>query len=196
MRYWNMIIFISTTKERRAKCAYMLQQIRETAGMDYFLVVYENKAGGIVKAIWQFLNLFSGDDLVIILNDDMWPITPNWLALLKETWDNNFKQYGLIMPNDGITEGKVATIQFTTLSFLRKHCYPGYIHNYWDTEITDITRELGLYIYCPEIIIEHQHWIRQKAVCDLTYQQNIATSEGDRLLYECRKHEKYNSSNK
>ncbi len=66
--------------------------------------------------------------------------------------------------------------------------YPGYNHNYVDTEFSEVAKKRGMFAECPESIVEHMHYTFNKSPMDNTYEKSRATSNVDQITYESRRH--------
>lgn len=178
-----MIVLIPTTKERRDKLDLLIPRIRESAGMNHLLVIYENNDGGCAIAQLNAIKSLADDDHMIILNDDMWPMTESWLKILYDKFLETFPDgQGIIQPNDCIQRGKVAVSPFTTVGFYRKYFPTEFLHNFSDTVLTDRARKMGKYAYIRDVVIEHRHWKKGDEL-DETYKISNKTYARDRELY-------------
>jgi len=66
--------------------------------------------------------------------------------------------------------------------------YPGYDHNYSDSECWEVARSRGKLMRADGAIVEHQHPAAGKGEMDATYRKGHATMEADRALYRSRRH--------
>lgn len=61
--------------------------------------------------------------------------------------------------------------------------YPGYRHNYSDTELFSVAKSRGRHRYCPEAIVEHLHPLAGKAHMDTTYAIGFNSEPEDHRRY-------------
>lgn len=66
--------------------------------------------------------------------------------------------------------------------------YPGYNHNYVDTEFSEVAKKRGKFAEAPESMVEHMHWAFNKATMDETYSKSNATAPADSITYQNRQH--------
>ena len=66
--------------------------------------------------------------------------------------------------------------------------YPGYSHNFSETELFETARKRGKFAYCATSIVEHVHPDAQKAEDDEVYQLGRVHLEEDRALFNSRRH--------
>jgi len=174
-------ILIPTTPERRERLAKCIDSLREHTTQPYKLMIYENNYEGYVGAIHTLLDGLDG--LVWCLNDDV-ILKNDALKVLTETFEKEFpKMNGLLQPRDGIQEGNVATLPFCHSKIMQALTHKGYHHNFADQEFTMRMTAAGLYKYCPDAVVEHQHWINSKAEKDKTYTDSQVRFEQDKELF-------------
>ncbi len=66
--------------------------------------------------------------------------------------------------------------------------YPGYQHNYADTEQFDTARKRNVFARALDSVVEHLHFGNGKSPLDETYQRSNRFTQQDQNLYESRKH--------
>ena len=66
--------------------------------------------------------------------------------------------------------------------------YPGYSHNFSETELFETARRRGRFAYCATSIVEHVHPDANKAEDDEIYQLGRARLEEDKALFNSRRH--------
>lgn len=66
--------------------------------------------------------------------------------------------------------------------------YPGYRHNYSDNELFETARSRGRLDYCEKAVVEHLHWLVNKAPYDEVYEEGDNARAADAALFESRKH--------
>lgn len=176
-------VCIPTTAERRKTLDTAIASIRENK-FPHAILIYENQDGGCAIATHNMLKGING--LVFILNDDM-TIGNNCIEILykkyKEVFPNND---GLIQPYDNFNKGKVAVSAFCHSDIIKKYLHKGYKHKYSDTELTEVMKIKGKYLYLPEADMFHHHEM-DKSKYDNTYKIMEDTSIIDKELYLKRK---------
>jgi hypothetical protein len=172
-----VFVVIPTTKERRARLEKCIASLRENAGMPFTLCIYENEPRGAIIAMHEMLEGITG--LVWWIQDDVILTEPNTLKRLYDQY-----QSGVLCPDDGIVHGEIITLPFCLAHWLKEFTFKGYYHNYADREFTDVMKKYNLYKYCPNIKVDHQHWVNGKAERDETYKLQL--NKNDKELYEKR----------
>lgn len=129
----------------------------------------------------------------IIANDDF-NFHKGWdtIALAKMT-----DGIGVVGLNDG-SSGSRTAITLVRRDYIKNYSgsmdtintlyYPGYNHNYVDTEFSATAKKRGMWAESDDAIVEHLHWAFNKAVMDDTYAKSNATSPTDANLYASRSH--------
>jgi glycosyltransferase involved in cell wall biosynthesis len=133
-------------------------------------------------------------EFFIIANDDF-NFHEDWdVPALKAMEDPKIGVVGL---NDGSNTG------FTAITLVRRKYiqeqsgvmdmpntlyFPGYNHNYVDTEFSRTAMKRGAFVACPESVVEHMHWAFGKSKMDATYEKSNATSQADSVTYGNRIH--------
>lgn len=179
-----LYILIPTTKSRRDRLAKCIQSIKDNVSIPHAIVTYENSRGGFVPAIHDMLKGING--LVWAIGDDT-IVDSNGVDVMfnkfKEIDDNN----KVIQPDDTILHGAVITMPMCDARVLERYTYKGYLHWGADVEFTDIIKRQGNYVYMPEVVIKHLHWVNGQAPMDETYARNNKTNDADLALYRERK---------
>jgi hypothetical protein len=174
-------VILPSTPERRVRRRECLTSLIQTAGIPINLVIYESEGEGWVKAVHQALEGLTG--LSIIIGDDM-TFEPNWLRILAFAYLKQFpNRDGLAQPYDEIHHGDLAVCPFATAEILREGIFEGYKHNFSDTELTKRMKDKGKYVYVPEAIVHHNHFLLGKSDIDETYKQNQKWYEVDKALF-------------
>jgi GT2 family glycosyltransferase len=176
-------VCIPTTKERRKTLDNAIASIREN-NFPHAIVIYENQDGGCAIATHNMIAGING--LVFILNDDM-TIGKNCLELLYKTYKEKFPNNdGLIQPYDNFNKGKIAVSAFCHSDITKKYLHKGYKHKYSDTELTEVMKIKGKYLYLPEAEMYHHHET-DKSKYDETYKIMDSSGAVDKELYLDRK---------
>jgi hypothetical protein len=175
----NLItIVIPTTPERRNRLQECIRAIRDNSNYPHRILIYEGNDGGYVKAVHRAVENING--LICVIGDDMIPQN-NWLRYLAEAYNDN-----LVFPDDGISNGKLATAFLCDADYLRKYLYIGYSHLYSDRELTAVSKMLGKLQYVPKSKVIHNHW-STGAKKDETYLAQDNTRNSDKTLFFNRK---------
>ncbi|MFA6158882.1 MAG: hypothetical protein WC763_04670 [Candidatus Paceibacterota bacterium] len=185
-------VCIPTTRERRARLQTCIDHIRVN-DFPHVIVLYENQDGGCVAAEHNMLQGIEG--LVFLLNDDM-EIAPDCIRRLYEAYRKNaeemsnvddFEKPLMLQPFEQIHKGRLAVSPFCHSSVLKKYVFKGYNHNFNDTELTEVVRAEGRYVFVPEATMVHRHGTEENGLMDETYRMTSATYRKDRALFHERK---------
>ena len=185
----RVTILIPTTPERKERLARCMESVKKHITVPYDIKVYENNYEGYVAAIHKLLEGVNG--LVWCLNDDI-VLENDALSILKRHFLERFpNRDGLVQPKDGIQEGNVATLPFCDAEVMRKYTHKGYFHNFADQEFTMIMKSLNKFLFVPEAIVTHEHWINVKAEKDFTYSNSQSYFEKDKEIFVNRAHNNF-----
>lgn len=126
------------------------------------------------------------DPFFIIANDDF-NFHQDWDVPVLKMFEEN-PVLGVIGVDDGSHQG------FTTITVVRRAyieqysgCmdipntlyFPGYNHNYVDTEFSATAMKRGMFAACPASMVEHMHWAFGKGTMDETYDKSNKTAPKD-----------------
>jgi len=182
-----MIILIPTTKERRPRLQKCLEAIWAST-IPCMVVIYENSGGGWVKNIHKMLENINR--LCFCIGDDC-VIAPDCLEILLKTYETlPNKEEWLLQPYERFSEGRIAQMPFAHSDILKKYIHKGYFQNYSDTELTEVMKQRGRYLYVPEAKLDHQHFMGG-AEYDETYKLSHDKGDEDRILFEKRRANNY-----
>lgn len=127
----------------------------------------------------------------IIANDDF-HFMPEWDTRALD----KIKGYGVCGLNDGFST-YYTQITLVSRDYIKTQSgvidepdtlyHRGYHHNYVDTEFSKTAMKRGMYIACPESVVEHRHFSYNKSPLDDTYKKTLSRVDQDRALYESRK---------
>lgn len=127
----------------------------------------------------------------IIANDDFW-FHPRWDIYAFEKMVGNTKVVGV---NDTLSD--CLTTFFISRSYIEEQSgcidisdvvfYPGYHHNYVDTEFREVACKRGVFDKAPLSVVEHKHWT-SGAKMDDTYQQSMNRDSDDARTFHARRH--------
>lgn len=135
------------------------------------------------------------DEFFIVANDDF-NFHKDWDVPVMEMFESNPK-IGVIGVDDGSHQG------FTTITVVRRSyikefsgCmdipnvlyFPGYNHNYVDTEFAATAMKRGMFAACPSSMVEHMHWAFGKGQMDATYDKSNKTAPIDAATFSSRQH--------
>ena len=203
----KIAIFIPSLN-RPDKLEPLINNIRENTKVSYkcYFVVSDNKSIEILERLGQTFFKDNGDSYINRMNflyknttepymfmgsDDIW-FTPNWdTELMKMT-----KEFDVIVGDDCLNPA--GTMALISRKYIKKYSgcidtpdvlfYPGYKHNYADTEQFFTARHRGVFTRCMDSKVEHRHYISGKTSFDETYSKSNNTSGYDKLLFESRQH--------
>ena len=130
--------------------------------------------------------LYQGYFTVSGIDDDCRVTTDGWDLLL--TLPLKAKGYGISWGNDTIQNGRVPTKWTMTVNIIEALGFiapPGLIHLFVDDFMARLGKELGSAHYAPNVMMEHHHWLNNKAEMDETYKESAAreTWEHDERVY-------------
>lgn len=118
-----------------------------------------------------------------LLCDDQWPITPGWYDKLVEAAGAK----GISTPageplfpklrNALVLGGDLVRAMGSLVPAPVKHNYED---NIWD----QVAEDFDCLVPCPDIIVEHRHWIRKEAAKDATYERGSSDIDEDRQVFE------------
>lgn len=89
---------------------------------------------------------------------------PDWLTVAEQAWRVHYPDgLGLLSPQDGIQNEKMAALGMTTKRWLYVvwgtpyFPAPPYKHFYCDPELSNRSRDLGRWLYVPQCKVWHKH---------------------------------------
>lgn len=177
-------VILPSTPERVDRRRECLLSLTMNAGMPFNLHMYISEKEGWVKSVHKALRGIEG--LCVIIGDDM-VFGKDWLKILYESYMKQFPEMdGLAQPYDEIHRGKLAVCPCAPAHLLREMIYKGYKHNFSDTELTVRMQSKNKYLYVPESIVEHKHYLLGKSKKDNTYSFSQKFYERDKKIYEKR----------
>lgn len=180
-------IIIATTKGRRARLQECVDAIKASVTTQpYCIVTYENSDGGCVLATKKALSGINGT--IFILNDDM-IIEPDCIEKLYNAYDQD--RTCIYQPWESMHQGNLAVAPFGHTLMIKPFLDKGYIHNYWDTELTVTMQSIGKYRPIMDAKMDHRHVSRNPDLMDETYKVSQATFMRDQELFNS----KFNKSN-
>ena len=132
------------------------------------------------------LKLYEGYFTISGIDDDCFVTTDGWDLLLSLPL--KAKGYGVSWGNDTIQNGRVPTKWTMTANIIKALGFispPGLIHLFVDDFLARLGKELESWHYAPNVMMEHHHWLNQKAEMDETYRETSAreTWEHDERVY-------------
>lgn len=209
-----MIAVIIPTLNRPHKVQEIVDNLNATApqALPYFVIEEHDtataeaiKAAGAQKIINTRSPSYAGavntalqqtDEPYLFVSADDFFYHTGWLEPLLE----NSKSYGLCASNDlhnsDVKAGRLATCFLITREYAETACidepglmlHEGYTHNFVDTEISETAISRGQFVYCPDSIVEHKHYLWGLAPKDATYEKTLLHhSQDEALFYQRRK---------
>jgi hypothetical protein len=144
----------------------------------------ENSGGGWVKNIHKMLENING--VCFCVGDDA-ILAPDCLEKLMNAYEAlPNKEEWLLEPDEQFSHGAIAQFPFAHSDLLKKYIHKGYFQNYSDTELTEVMKKKGRYLYVPEAKLDHQHFM-SGAVYDETYKLSHSKGQDDQRLFNLRK---------
>lgn len=178
-------VCIPTTPGRRVRLLECIKAVQDNSNYPHELVVFENQLGGWVAAVREMVKDL-GEDPVVVIGDDVLP-QPDWLKILVVAYQKKFpNQDGLVQPDDGSHNGRIASYPMATPQYLRRWIYSGYVHNWADKELKKVSEAQGHYLFVPEAKTIHRHHEVYPELYDETYALQKDTEPKDKELYRQR----------
>lgn len=177
----NSVLVSCDEDDETMTCESMVSKLSSYNNLS---VDYQNNKGKIDAINKGVPN--DGWDILLLASDDMIPIVSGYDTIIKKMMEKHFPDTdGVLWFNDG-HQG----MNLNTLCILGKKYYDrfGYIYHpeyksfYCDNEFTEVSRRLGKCVYCPDIIIKHDHPSVGAASDDL-YAVNHKFLEHDRQVW-------------
>lgn len=204
-----MIAVIIPTLNRPHKVQDIVNNLKATSpqAVPYFVIEEHDsstaeavKAAGAQKIINRRSPSYAGavntalhqtDEPHLFVSADDFFYHTNWLEPLLK----NSKSYGLCASNDlhnpDVKAGRLATCFLITREYAETACidepgvmlHEGYTHNFVDTEISETAISRGQFVYCPDSIVEHKHYLWGLAPKDATYEKTLLHHSKDQALF-------------
>jgi hypothetical protein len=126
---------------------------------------------------WNYIiEIYSGYDFYGEVNDDHVYMTSNWDNILINAIVTKGQGWGLACPADNINDNwykyrhpSASIISANVIKALGYFCYPEFHHYHTDKYFRDLFDSINRLFYCPEVLIEHRHWVNNKAPVDDNY---------------------------
>lgn len=180
----TVYVCIPTTKERRPRLAECVDSILQYAGVPVVFATYENYREGFVRPIHTILDGIKEDQLVWCIGDDTRLVQPDTLKRLVEAYEAEYPENdGVVQPDDGIQRGGIITMPLCSAKTMKENTHKDFFLNFADNIFTEVMTKKGKYKYCPEIVVEHHHWVNGKVKPDETYAFAQSKFEEDRQTY-------------
>jgi hypothetical protein len=125
-------------------------------------------------------------DYLGFMGDDHRPRTQGWDRILCDAIGD---KPGIAYGDDLLQGENLPTAVVMSSSIVRKIGYmvpPTLVHMYMDNFWRDLGKGLENINYRPDVVIEHLHYLANKAINDLQYQEvnSPAVYENDRIAYQ------------
>jgi hypothetical protein len=179
-------VIIATTKQRRERLTECLAALREST-VPHSVVIYENLDGGCCLATTKALEGINAP--VFILNDDM-IVEPDCIEKLYNAYTQD--ELGVYQPWENMHGGKLAVSPFGFSEVLKPFLKKGYVHSFWDTELTIMATAYGKYHIVAEAKIDHKHVMKDPSLQDATYKISQDKLAFDTELFNKRKAKQFN----
>ena len=181
---------------RASKIQPLIENIEETTEVPHRVLWMGSNFETGVESTWghriNTMYLMSQEPYVFLGADDI---------LFHEGWDEHVLKAmevidGVVAVND--MRNPSGTLALVSRRYINEQSgcvdtkgvviYPGYRHNFSETELFETAKRRGKFAYCAPSIVEHVHPDAGKAEDDEVYQLGRARFEEDRALYESRCH--------
>lgn len=135
---------------------------------------------------WAFEH-FPDEPFYGFFGDDHWPVTPGCWKRLEEAAADlyvSFSAGGTHGPDGCSIIGGTFCVGGELARAMGGVVPPGFIHNFWDNVIETVATDFDLLRPCPEVRIEHRHWINEAAPKDVCYARGEANFAKDKATYK------------
>lgn len=190
MQYPHTYILIPYTPDRRKRALESVSSIwanTDTSLTPHSIVLYENDYIGFPNAI---LNMVEHIDGFVFLGSSDVIFGKDWLRTLWEKMEEHGRT-SIVEPYNEIWKGQLIQHALMHSDVVKRYFHRHYFHYYCDNEMTERVLADGIhkFIYCPESLIEHRHFVNGKAEKDACYEvvMDPARNEKDRQTYLRRK---------
>lgn len=188
MKYPHTYILIPYTKDRRGRMLQALAAIWAHTDVEltpHSVVLYENNYIGYPNAILDMVENING--FVFMGASDL-ILGPDWLRILWERMEIHGRDHA-IEPFNEIQNGGIVQHPLIHSDLVKKYFNRHYFHYYADNEMHERITADGLYVYCPDAPMQHNHFVNGKAQMDEGYKvvMDPDRNEKDRLMFEKRK---------
>lgn len=178
-------IVIPTTIDRRKRTMELIDSIhRNTTGIEYDIIAFENNLGGWVPAVYEALKDIDG--FVWLLGSDC-IVEKDALKILWDRFIDRFPEKdGVVEPYNELHGNTLCQHPLAHRDTILKYLDKRFVHWYSDTWFTIQANRDNKLMYVPEARIQHNHFTNGKAEKDATYEIvfNPDTIAKDRLLFE------------
>lgn len=147
-------------------------------------VLYSESYRGTARAWNDCLRACTGDLVVWVGDDTEW--ASGWLqaALACESEHPDH----LIGLNDGHTPHDRATHFLMSRRFIVEVlggvvAWPEYVHSFHDAEMCERAKAAGRFVFCPDALVKHVHWLFGDRPMDATDQLNLSGHPGSEQAY-------------
>ena len=173
---------IPTTPDRNKRLFETLESIfRSNCDQKIQVIIDYNEYEGLVKSVLRMVN--SVDGLCTIVPNDV-IIGPSTLQELYNTYIKEFPNNdGMVGWSDGFMEIQHMCMPFCQAKLLREIVNPIYFHNFSDREWTEIMKRRGKYYPITKSMCIHNHYSRNPALKDKSYEINERTSSDDGKIF-------------
>lgn len=179
----SVVVLVNQDDPERVRYQQVLDQLKHEGRDPPWKLRWVPPGSRCADAHREIMALQPNEPFYGLLCDDQWPITPGW----HETLVTAAGSQGISTPagepsfpllrNALVIGGELARAMGSLVPAPVKHNFED---NIWD----DIARQFNLLKTCPEVIVEHRHWIRGQAEKDATYQRGSADFKADRDIYQ------------
>lgn len=180
-------ILIPYTRDRRGRVRDALKAIEENTDptkTPYSVVLYENPYIGYPNAILDMVSCLNG---YVFMGASDLILGPRWLEILWDKYESLGRK-GAVEPYNEIQNGGLCQHPLLHSDLVKKYFNRHYFHYYADNEMHMRLVADGLYTYCPEAPMQHNHVINGKAEMDEGYKVVLdpERNEKDRIVFEKR----------
>lgn len=183
-------VLIPTTPDREDRLQKAIASVkRSMCDQPIEIIVEYNNYEGMIKPLLRMVNRVDG--LAILITNDI-EIMPSTIQELYNAYIKNFPDNdGLVGWGDGLIKLDEMCFPFAHTKVLREIIHPAYFHNFADRDWTAVMKLRGKYLAVTRPLCTHNHYSRNPALKDKTYEVNESTSDADSLVYAQRKEKNF-----
>ncbi len=154
----------------------------------HVMVLFNEQRRG-APACWNQGLAASRGHILAFWNDDCMP-EAGWLDAALEAHQDQIAGYGLVGFNDGYQDGNMLAVQYL---FDRPFCvdhlggvmaYEVMLFGFNDTVANDRAKKAGRFYWCPESVVQHNHWSRDGGQMDALNRENMQMQGKDGYVYD------------
>lgn len=179
----SVVVLVNQDDPERKRYQQINDQLRHERRDAPWLLRWVAPGSRCADAHRALMELQPNEPFYGLLCDDQWPVTIGWHdALVAAAGD-----LGISTPagERSFPKLRTALVIGGDLARAMGSLVPAPVkHNFEDNIWDDVAAEFGLLRPCPEVIVEHRHWIRAQAQKDATYERGSHDFKSDQAIYQ------------